>query len=36
MKYAREQGITELGEPLKLSFEAEFPQVIEVTNGPSK
>jgi hypothetical protein len=28
MKYAREQGIAELGEPLQLSFEAEFPTVI--------
>lgn len=33
MKYARDRGIAELNEPLKLSFEAEFPQVIEVTTN---
>lgn len=34
MKYAHEQGIKELGRPLNLSFEGEFPQVIEVSaNG---
>ncbi len=33
MKYARDRGIAELNEPLRLSFEAEFPQVIEVANG---
>lgn len=36
MKYAREQGVLELNEPLKLSFEAEFPPVIEANNGPTK
>jgi capsid protein len=34
MKYARDRGVEELGEPLKLSFEAEFPNTTEVvTNG---
>lgn len=30
MKYAHEQGIKHLGEPLRLAFEGEFPQTIEV------
>lgn len=30
MAYAREQGIAKIGEPLQLSFEAEFPQQINV------
>lgn len=32
MKYARDRGIEELGEPLRLSFEADFPTTIETQN----
>lgn len=34
MKYAREQGLAELGEPLHLSFDpGPFPNVIETSAG---
>ena len=31
MQYAHEQGTARIGEPLRLNFEADFPQVIEAT-----
>jgi capsid protein len=33
MKYARDEGEKHLGEPLKLSFEAEFPNTTEVVTA---